>query len=164
MKNKYLLNYLIEIRNKLIKEKKTLGISESCTGGYLSYLFNFLPNSSKFFKGSIVVYTNEIKEKVLKVDSEILKNFGAVSIETSFDMAKKAKYLFDVDYSIGVTGNLGPITQEGKNKGLIYVSILFCDKFIKKSFILYGTREEIRQKIVYNIIYLFYINLIRGAN
>lgn len=164
LKNRYLTKYLIEIRDKLIKENKSLGISESCTGGYLSYLFNFLPNSSKIFKGSIVVYTNEIKEKVLKVDNEILNKFGAVSFETSIAMAKRAKEILNVDYSIGVTGNLGPVVQENKEKGLIYVSILFDNKLVSKRYILSGTREEIREKVAYNIIYLFYINLFRGSN
>lgn len=164
LKNKNLINYLIKIRDKMIENNKTLGISESCTGGYLSYLFNFLPNSSKIFKGSIVVYTNEIKEKVLNVDSKIIEKFGAVSIETSIDMAKKAKKILNSNYSIGVTGNFGPILQEDKDKGLIYVSILFDDNLISKKFVLSGTREEIRQKLVYNIIYLFYINLMKGVN
>lgn len=164
LKNKNLINYLIKIRDKMIENNKTLGISESCTGGYLSYLFNFLPNSSKIFKGSIVVYTNEIKEKVLNVDSKIIEKFGAVSIETSIDMAKKAKKILNSNYSIGVTGNFGPISQEDKDKGLIYVSILFDDNLISKKFVLSGTREEIRQKLVYNIIYLFYINLMKGVN
>lgn len=163
LRDKKILSYLIYIRDKLIHENKTLGISESCTGGYLSYLFTFLPNSSKIFKGSIVVYTNEIKERILKVDSQILKQFGAVSKETSIDMAKKAKEILKVNYSIGVTGNLGPITQEGKDKGLIYVSIFLDENLISKRFILSGTREEIRQKLVYNIIYLFYTNLIKGV-
>lgn len=164
LRNKNLINYLIKIRDKMIENKKTLGISESCTGGYLSYLFNFLPNSSKIFKGSIVVYTNEIKEKVLKVDSDIIEKFGAVSKETSIEMAKKAKEILNVNYSIGVTGNFGPILQEGKDKGLIYVTILLEDDKISKKYVLSGTREEIRQKIVYNIIYLFYVNLMKGVN
>lgn len=164
LKNKNLINYLIKIRDKMIENNKTLGISESCTGGYLSYLFNFLPNSSKIFKGSIVVYTNEIKEKVLKVDSDIIEKFGAVSLETSVEMAKKAKEILNTNYSIGVTGNFGPLLQEGKDKGLIYVTILLNDEYISRKFILSGTREDIRQKIVYNVVYLFYTNLMKGVN
>lgn len=160
LKNSYLISYLIYIRDRLIKDNKTLGISESCTGGYLSYLFTFLPNSSKIFKGSVVVYTNEIKGKVLKVDKQILEQYGAISEETSINMAKNVKEILNVEYSIGVTGNLGPVSQEKKDKGLIYVSIFLKDKLISKKFILSGTREEIRQKLVYNIIYLFY-NLIK---
>jgi nicotinamide-nucleotide amidase len=163
LKNSFLKRYLFEIRDFLIKRNKTLGISESCTGGYLSYLFNLLPNSSKFFKGSVVVYTNEIKEKILGVDKEKLSNFGAVSKEVSIDMAKKVKNLLNVDYSIGVTGNLGPISLEGKKRGLVYTTFLFDKNFILKEFLFSGQREEIRKKLVYNIIYNFYIILKRGV-
>ncbi|MBC7194302.1 MAG: CinA family protein [Caldisericia bacterium] len=146
----------------MIKENKTLGISESCTGGYLSYLFNFLPNSSKFFKGGVVVYTNEIKERVLGVDREKILNFGAVSREVSVEMAKRAKDLLKTNFSIGVTGNLGPTLQEGKSKGLIYTTFLFEERSLSKTFLIFGNREEIRKKVVYNIIYNFYIILKRG--
>ncbi len=146
----------------MIKENKTLGISESCTGGYLSYLFNFLPNSSKFFKGGVIVYTNEIKEKVLGVDREKISNFGAVSKEVSIEMAKRAKDLLKTNFSIGITGNLGPALQEGKSKGLIYTTFLFEEASLSKTFLFFGIREEIRKRVVYNIIYNFYIILKRG--
>lgn len=159
LKDKY-LNYNLNIIKKLlINTKKSVSIAESCTGGYLSYLFTFLPNSSKFFKGSIVSYSDEIKRDVLYVEKKFLKTYGAISKEVSIDMSKNVMKIFNTDFSISVTGNLGPTKSEEKEVGLIYATISSKNRNITKRFLLKGTREEIRKKISYNIIYLFKIFL-----
>lgn len=82
----------------------TLGMAESCTGGYLSHHITQVKGSSEYFKGSFVCYSNEIKEKILGVKKSTIEQFGAVSEETVTEMARAAIGVLDVDYSYAVTG------------------------------------------------------------
>ena len=152
---KNLIKNLVEIKKILIKNKKTLSVAESCSGGYLSYLFTFLPGSSNFFKGSVVTYSDEIKKEILNVNENHLKNYGAVSEEVSFDMANNVIKKFSTNYGISITGNLGPNPSENKEIGLIFVTILSKNSNLTKKFNIKGNREEIREKLTYNTIYLF---------
>jgi nicotinamide-nucleotide amidase len=49
----------------LIKNKKTLSVAESCTGGLISNRITDVPGSSKYFKMGVVAYDNMIKAKFL---------------------------------------------------------------------------------------------------
>lgn len=92
----------------LVSSGKTLGTAESCTGGYLAHLLTSIPGSSRYFKGSIVSYANEVKEDVLHVDPATIRNFGAVSRETAVQMVKGALKTLKTDYVIITTGIMGP--------------------------------------------------------
>lgn len=139
----------------MIKNNKTLSVAESCSGGYLSYLFTYLPNSSYYFKGSFITYNDEIKKEILQIDENIIRNFGAISKEVSVEMANKVLEKFSTDYGISITGNLGPVASENKPIGLIFLTISSKNNILTKKFNIKGNREEIRNKLVYNTIYLF---------
>ncbi|WP_129408203.1 nicotinamide-nucleotide amidohydrolase family protein [Marinitoga lauensis] len=96
------------ILNKLLSENKMISTAESCTGGLIGKIITDIPGSSKVYKGTIVTYSDEVKNKILNVDKNILKNFGAVSAETVELMAKNAADIFETDYSISVSGIAGP--------------------------------------------------------
>ena len=57
----------------------TIGTAESCTGGYIAHLLTSVAGSSRYFNGRIVSYANEVKENILRVKNETLKQYGAVS-------------------------------------------------------------------------------------
>ncbi|MEG1499402.1 MAG: CinA family nicotinamide mononucleotide deamidase-related protein [Bacteroidales bacterium] len=92
----------------LLHTHNTLSTAESCTGGYLSHLITSVSGSSNYFKGGIVSYANEVKEELLGVDRNILKNQGAVSKETVLQMASHAKNIFHTDYALATSGIAGP--------------------------------------------------------
>ena len=92
----------------LIEAKSTLGIAESCTGGYLAHLFTSNPGSSAYFKGGIVSYANEIKVSALGVKPETLAAYGSVSKEVAMEMVKGVKKVLETDYAIATTGIAGP--------------------------------------------------------
>lgn len=92
----------------LVETKSTLGVAESCTGGYLAHLFTSNPGSSAYFKGGIVSYANEIKVSALGVKPETLAAYGAVSKEVATEMAKGVKKVLETDYAIATTGIAGP--------------------------------------------------------
>ncbi len=113
-----------EIAELFFKNKKTLAVAESCTGGYLSHLITSVPGSSEFFKGAVVSYSNEIKRSVLNVRELNLKKHGAVSEFVVNDMAINTMGLFDVDYSIATSGIAGPGGgSEEKPVGTVWICV-----------------------------------------
>ncbi len=93
----------------MLKTKKlTLCTAESCTGGYVSHLITGIPGSSSYFMGSVVSYDNSIKSELLGVTNEILEQHGAVSEEAVLKMAAEAKKLLHTNYSVAISGIMGP--------------------------------------------------------
>mgnify|MGYP003288728881 CR=1 FL=1 len=62
---------------------KTLATAESLTGGGIGAILTCIPGASSVFKGGIISYTNEVKNKILGVPQEILDQYGAVSAPTA---------------------------------------------------------------------------------
>lgn len=102
---------------------RTIAFAESCSGGLASSLITDIPGSSEYLKGSVVSYTNEVKENVLGVKPETLKKFGAVSSQCACEMAAGVRRLMNSDYGISITGNAGPSPSEGKPVGLVYIAV-----------------------------------------
>lgn len=98
-----------------------------------------IPGVSKVYKGSMITYANEIKEK-LGVDT----SNGVINKEVAKEMALKGKEYFNVDLCISFTGNAGPSTMENKPVGEVYIS--FNDKVFALT--LKGDRESIRNQAV----------------
>jgi len=92
----------------LIKKNKTIATAESCTGGAIASLITSVPGSSAYFEGSVISYSNSIKEKLLGVKKNTLDKFGAVSEETAIEMLKGLLKNLQTDYGIAVTGIMGP--------------------------------------------------------
>jgi nicotinamide-nucleotide amidase len=108
----------------LLDKKATLSTAESCTGGYIAHLITSVSGSSRYYKGSVVAYDNEIKIYELNVSRQNLERFGAVSSEIAEQMAKCIRNRFKTDYGIAVTGIAGPDggTPE-KPVGLVYIAL-----------------------------------------
>jgi nicotinamide-nucleotide amidase len=127
---------LQEVVGKLLKEKKqTVGTAESCTGGYISHLFTSIPGSSEYFIGSVVSYSNEIKESILEVNPETIRTRGAVSEETVLQMLKGALKVLKTDYAIADSGIMGPDGgTPDKPVGTVWVAVGNRDKVIAQKF------------------------------
>ncbi|MCD8202207.1 MAG: CinA family protein, partial [Prevotella sp.] len=97
-----------EISQFIWETGKTMGTAESCTGGRIAESIILVPGASNYFKGSIVSYTNEIKEKLLHVDHQLLEEKTAVCEEVAIAMVKGAIKTLNVDYAISATGIAGP--------------------------------------------------------
>ncbi|MCX6252702.1 MAG: competence/damage-inducible protein A [Bacteroidetes bacterium] len=116
---------LEETVGRLLKERKlSVATAESCTGGYIAHLITSVPGCSVYFKGSIIAYANEIKEKELGVSAESLFTFGAVSEQVVKAMASGIMEKFKVDLAIATSGIAGPDggTDE-KPVGMIWIAI-----------------------------------------
>jgi len=121
----------------------TMVTAESCTGGYLAHLITSVPGSSAWFKGSVVAYSNEIKENVLGVQPATLKRYGAVSSETVAEMAIGAQTLFRTDFSVAISGIAGPDggTPE-KPVGTTWIAIATPDEVSTHHFKFGDNRER----------------------
>jgi nicotinamide-nucleotide amidase len=92
----------------LMNSNATVSTAESCTGGYVANQITGIPGSSRYFEGSVVSYSNEVKMNVLGVSSETLEAYGAVSEQTAREMAEGARRLLNTTFAISTTGIAGP--------------------------------------------------------
>lgn len=92
----------------LLKRGLTLGTAESCTGGNIAHMMTSVAGSSKYFKGAIVSYVNEVKENLLNVSAETIEQYNVVSQNTVEEMAGGAKAALNTDCVISISGIAGP--------------------------------------------------------
>ena len=113
----------------LLGEKNlTLGCAESCTGGLIAKRITDLSGASRFFKGGVVSYTNQVKTGLLGVPQEMLEELGAVSAPVAQAMAEGARRALDCDIAISSTGVAGPDKDDrGNEVGTIFVAIATPD-------------------------------------
>ncbi len=138
--NKDQLSEIVGI--KLLAMEKTLGICESCTGGYLSHLLTSVSGSSAYYEGSMVTYSNELKMNILGVKPETLKEFGAVSEPVVDEMVQGGLKAFGTDYAIAISGIAGP-TGGTPNKPVGTVCIAVGSKEeVRKFTFLFGKNRE----------------------
>jgi len=87
---------------------RTVALAESCTGGLVAAALTEIPGSSDVFGAGFVTYSNEAKMRLLKVNSDVLETFGAVSIAVAWSMAQGALANSDADVAVAITGIAGP--------------------------------------------------------
>jgi nicotinamide-nucleotide amidase len=110
--------------NLLKLKAKTVATAESCTGGAIASFITSIPGSSAVFKGSVVSYANEVKEAVLGVKAETLKEYGAVSEQTVTQMATSVCSLMKTDYALATSGIMGPGGgSDEKPVGTIWIAV-----------------------------------------
>ena len=112
------------LHKKLIKNKLTISVAESCTGGLLTHNLTKLANSSKYFQMGLITYSNQAKIKILKVNKNIIKKYGAVSHESCKLMVQNLSKISKSKINISITGIAGP---KGGSKlkpvGLVFIGI-----------------------------------------
>ncbi len=92
----------------LMSNNATISTAESCTGGYVANQITSIPGSSRYYEGSVVSYSNDVKMNVLGVSRETLEAYGAVSEQTAREMAEGARRLLNTTFAISTTGIAGP--------------------------------------------------------
>ncbi|MBP5340476.1 MAG: CinA family protein [Prevotella sp.] len=97
-----------EISELLWETEKTVGTAESCTGGRVAEAIIAVPGASKYFKGGIICYVNDVKERLLGVSQQLLEEKTAVCEEVAVEMVKGACRTLQTDYAIATTGIAGP--------------------------------------------------------
>ena len=97
-----------EISQLLWEMEKTVGTAESCTGGRIAEALISVPGASKYFKGGVVSYVDEIKVRLLDVDTQVLEEQTAVCEDVARQMVIGACKTLNTDYAIAATGIAGP--------------------------------------------------------
>jgi len=129
----------------MLKERgETIGVAESCTGGFLASLFTSQPGASEYFYGGIVSYHNSVKINTLGVDKDVIEKFGAVSKECAEQMAAGAKRILGTDYTIATTGIAGPDGgTPDKPVGTVWVAVATPQGVSSTKFSFNSTRRNI---------------------
>jgi nicotinamide-nucleotide amidase len=145
---------LEEVVVALLREKNlTLSSAESCTGGLLAGRIVNVSGASSVFKEGFITYSNEAKQKYLGVSGETLKQFGAVSEQTAYEMAQGTAAATGADITVAVTGIAGPDGgTEEKPVGLVYISCYYKGKVVVKECRMKGNREKIREQSVTKVL------------
>lgn len=124
----------------------TVATAESATGGLIAKRLTDQPGSSAYVKGGVVVYSDEVKQRVLGVPAEVLAAHGAVSEAVARAMAGRARALFAADLALSVTGIAGPAGGTPEQPvGLHFIGLSAADGTWVRRHAWAGTRSENRE-------------------
>lgn len=135
---------------KLLSENGlTMATAESCTGGKIAQTMAAISGASAYFKGGVVAYATEIKEKILGIDKELIAQFSVVSAEVAKEMALSAQKIFSTDYAIATTGNAGPAKGDSDaSVGTVFIAIAVPNDVIVAEFNFGQPREKVIDRSV----------------
>ena len=132
---------------KLAKKKLKISFVESCTGGMLASKITSLSGASKVFNLGLITYSNQSKIKILKVNKNIIKKYGAVSHECCLSMVNNLSRISKAHINLSVTGIAGPNggTKE-KPVGLVYIGVKKGNKTIIRKYLFKNKGRNYIQK------------------
>ena len=108
----------------LIRKKIKISVVESCTGGLLASAITSISGASKIFSLGLITYSNQAKIKILKVNKNIIKRFGAVSYECCYAMVNNLSKISKANINVSITGIAGPRGGTKKKPvGLVYIGL-----------------------------------------
>ncbi len=137
------------IGKQLQKQKQTIAIAESCTGGEIAKRITANPGASKYFRGSIVAYATQTKIDVLNIDAQLIQKHSVVSKEVAKAMAKNTQQLFGSDYALATTGNAGPTKGDSNaDIGTVFIALATPTKTLVEEFSLGQHRFKVIGKAV----------------
>ena len=136
----------IKVGKVLQEKRQTLAAAESCTGGMIGAMLTDAAGSSAYFWGSLVSYHNHVKQNVLGVEEQVLRDYGAVSTQCAIQMAEGARKQAGTDWAVSVTGIAGPGgATETKPVGFVCIAVAGPDGTTAKEHqIWHGDRAQIR--------------------
>ena len=142
------LERINKLQELLLKRQESLSLAESCTGGLLAYWLTHLPGASGYFKGSVVSYTEDVKQEVLGLSLKFIQEKGVVNKEAAQYMAQGVRNLLKTTWSLSITGIAGPSSGTfGESVG----QVAFCvsSSFATESYLKHiegKNRQEIRHQ------------------
>ncbi|HLN72205.1 MAG TPA: competence/damage-inducible protein A [Prolixibacteraceae bacterium] len=136
-------NMALAIGRMLLQNEQTLAVAESCTGGNIAHYITSNAGSSAYFKGGVVAYSNEIKNKLLNVPVDVIEAKGAVSKEVAEAMALGAMKVLNTDYALSTTGIAGPDGgSEEKPVGTVWIAAAGPNGVISEKYTFRHNRER----------------------
>jgi nicotinamide-nucleotide amidase len=146
----YLISRAVaEVGECLRAQNHFLATAESCTGGLLASTLTDTPGSSEWFAGSVIAYSNAVKNKLLNVPAETLEQHGAVSEPVVLAMAKGVLHTIGADVAVAVSGIAGPSggTPE-KPVGTVWIAWAWPGGTRAKMYSFQGPRDQVKSQTV----------------
>ena len=136
------------VLEELKRRGETAAAAESCTGGLIAKRLTDLPGASAVFRGGVVVYTDEMKRRLLDVDAAVLAEKSAVSAEVAAQLAEHVREKLGTDYGIGVTGLAGPDGDGIHEVGTVFVSLAAAECTAVRALRLGGSADRSRVRML----------------
>lgn len=148
---------IAQLSARLVAESRQLVTAESCTGGWLAKVMTDRAGSSAWYRGGVVVYSNELKMRLLGVQSETLAAHGAVSEATVREMALGALRQLGGDVAAATSGIAGPDGGTAtKPVGTVWCAWAWRDggdfTCQTRCFCFAGDRESVRWQAVHAVL------------
>ena len=148
--------------NLLKKKKLKISFAESCTGGLMSNIITSNSGSSKVFNLGIVTYSNQAKQKILKVPNKIIKKYGAVSVQCCLSMVNNLSKISNSHINISITGIAGPKGGTKKKPvGLVFIGLKFKRRIFVNRYLLKNKSRQNFQKITVNTVLKTILSVIK---
>jgi len=139
---------------------RSLATAESCTGGGIGAALTSVSGSSRVYKGGIISYCNEIKNRLLGVSEQDLQTYGAVSGPVALQMAQGARSALQADIAVSVTGLAGPDGDEyGNPVGTVFIGFADEHNAFARRFHFSGDREAVRNQAIRESLHIILENV-----
>jgi len=139
---------------RLTARGQTVAVAESLTGGLVAAALTAIPGASAAFRGGVVAYATSLKAALLDVPRPMLDARGAVSPEVAAAMAEGVRGRLGATFGAATTGVAGPDPAEGKPVGTVHIAVSAAGGTTVRSLALAGTRDDIRQRTVEEVLRL----------
>ena len=131
----------------LTKKGFKIALAESCTGGLLASTITSISGASKIFNLGLVTYSNQAKIKILKVNSSIIRKYGAVSYECCYAMVNNLSKISKANINVSITGIAGPKGgTKQKPVGLVYIGVKKGNKIQINKYLFKSKKRSAIQK------------------
>lgn len=137
--------YADQAHSRLVELGRTVATAESLTGGLLGVFLTEAPATSVTYRGGLIVYEADTKNRMAGVDDDVLAAHGPVHPVVAEQLAEGARVRFEADYGLGITGVAGPGEQGGRPVGEVHVSIDSANGVRSREYHFDGARDRIRK-------------------
>ncbi len=152
------------IGDLLAAKNKTLAIAESCTGGTISKMITSVSGASRYFLGSVISYSEQVKINALNVSKNLIDEHTVVSAAVAKSMALGIQKNYSSDYAIGITGNAGPTKDKtDASVGQVYIAIASPNGVFVQDFNFGQPREKVIQRASVKALELLKISILKKS-
>ncbi|MBQ1026609.1 CinA family protein [Micromonospora sp. C95] len=130
--------------HRLAERRETFATVESLTGGLLAATVVEIAGASAVYRGGLVVYATELKERLADVPADLLAERGPVDPDVAKALAEGGRRRCGADWGLATTGVAGPEPQGGKPVGLVFVAVAGSDGTEVRQLNLAGGRDQVR--------------------
>ncbi|BCY28549.1 CinA family nicotinamide mononucleotide deamidase-related protein [Flavobacterium okayamense] len=140
----------------------TIATAESCTGGKIAQTIASVSGASAYFKGSIVSYATDVKERILNVSHNVIEENSVVSAQVAKEMVLSVQKMMQTNIAISTTGNAGPLKGDSNAEvGIVYIGIAIDEEVFVEEFNFGQPREKVIDRAVSKALELVYKEILK---